>query len=56
MPESMELGTDSDPGHHSLYQFGGVERCGLFKGRIIHLGAVIRFVGDSTDNDKRNVV
>lgn len=46
----------SDPGHHSLYQLGGVERCGLFKGRIIHLGTVIRLVGNGTDDDKGNTV
>ena len=37
-----------DPGHHSLYQLSGVECCGFFKGRIIHLGTVICLVGDST--------
>lgn len=42
--------------HHSLYQLGRVQCCGLFKGRIIHLGAVIRLVGNGTDDDERNAV
>ena len=39
-----------------LYRCLEVECCGFFKGRIIHLGNVICLVGDSTDDDKRNVV
>ena len=42
--------------YHMFHQSGRVFCCCLFEGGIVHMSAVIRFVGDGADNNKRNMI